>query len=66
MEQYGKDIKKIDAQLADPGLYARDPAKAKKLSIERGLIAKFLAEAEDVWLKATEAHEQAASEMAGA
>jgi ATP-binding cassette, subfamily F, member 3 len=66
MEQYSKDIKKIDAQLADPGLYARDPAKAKKLSIERGLIAKFLAEAEDVWLKATEAHEQAASEMAGA
>ncbi len=66
MAQFTKDLANIDAQLADSGMYRRDPAKAQKLSIERGMIAKFLAEAEDKWLKATETHETAAAEMASA
>jgi len=59
--QYTKDLAAIDAQLADSGLYRRDPGKARKLSIERGMIAKLLAGAEENWLKATDAYEQAAA-----
>jgi len=59
--QYTKDLAAIDAQLADSGLYRRDPGKARKLSIERGMIAKLLAGAEENWLKASDAYEQAAA-----
>ncbi len=51
-------ISKLDAALADPNLYA-DAAKAQKLAVERGQLAKQLAEAEDVWLAASETYEQA-------
>ena len=61
MAQFNKDIAILDAQLGDTGLYKRDPARAQKLSIERGILTKLLADAEDKWLKATETYEMAAA-----
>ena len=52
------EIAKADQRLADPALYA-DAAKAQKLSIERGQLARKLSDAEDAWLAATDAYEQA-------
>jgi ATP-binding cassette subfamily F protein 3 len=52
------EIARYDVRLADPALYA-DAAKAQKLSIERGQLAKKLAEAEERWLAATEVYERA-------
>ena len=63
VERIAAEIAKTDAALADADLYARDPGKAQRLSIERGQAAKRLAEAEEAWLTATEAYEAAASEV---
>jgi ATP-binding cassette, subfamily F, member 3 len=57
VEKLTSDISKIDKALADPALYASDPVKAKVLTMERGQLAKKLAEAEDAWLVASEAYE---------
>ncbi len=54
-------IAKIDVSLADPELYSREPETAQKLSVERGLQAKNLTAAEEAWLTATEAFEQASN-----
>jgi ATP-binding cassette subfamily F protein 3 len=59
LEALTGEIAAIDAALADPALYARDAAKAQRLVLDRGLKAKSLAEAEEAWLKATEALEAA-------
>jgi ATP-binding cassette subfamily F protein 3 len=59
MERLSAEIAKLDASLADPELYASDPAKAQRLSADRGRLAKDLAAAEDRWLAATVAYEQA-------
>ncbi len=64
METLTADIAKLDQALADPALYARDPAKAKQISLERGQQAKALASAEEAWLAATEAFEMAEQELA--
>jgi ATP-binding cassette subfamily F protein 3 len=53
------EIARLDAALADADLYARDPAKARQLSIDRGQAAKRLADAEEAWLAATQAYEAA-------
>jgi ATP-binding cassette, subfamily F, member 3 len=57
VEKLTAEISRLDAALADPKLYD-DPAKAQKLALERGQLAKRLAEAEDAWLLATEDFEQ--------
>jgi len=62
VEKITAEIARIDAALADTDLYARDPEKAQRLSIDRGLAAKRLADAEEAWLAAIEAYEAAASE----
>jgi ATP-binding cassette subfamily F protein 3 len=54
------EIADVDAKLADPGLYVRDPRQAETLAIERGRLARRLAEAEEHWLAATDAYEAAA------
>jgi len=59
MERLAAEIARLDAALADPALYTRDAAKAQKLSVERGKLAKELGEAEERWLSATEAYETA-------
>jgi ATP-binding cassette subfamily F protein 3 len=61
LEALSGEIAAIDAALADPGLYARDAARAQRLVLDRGLKAKSLAEAEEAWLVATEALEAAES-----
>ena len=53
-------LAKLDADLADPDLYS-DAAKTKRLTIERGQLAKKLAAAEDAWLTATDVYEQASA-----
>jgi ATP-binding cassette subfamily F protein 3 len=57
----GAEIAAIDTVLADPQIYAREPARAQALAMERGLKAKELAQAEEAWLEASEAYEAAAS-----
>jgi ATP-binding cassette subfamily F protein 3 len=61
VEKLNKDIAAIDMLLADTELYTRDPARAQKAAMERGLLAKQLADAEEQWLIATENFEQAAN-----
>ena len=59
METLAAEIAKRDAALADPALYEKDTARAQKLSMERGQLAKDLAAAEEVWLDASSAYEAA-------
>jgi ATP-binding cassette subfamily F protein 3 len=59
MTRLGAEIANIDTTLADPKIYAADPGKAQTLALERGLKAKELSEAEEAWLAASEAYENA-------
>jgi len=47
--------------LAEPGLFARDPARAAGLAKARADAANALARAEDDWLEASAAFESAMS-----
>ncbi len=58
-------VAKLDASLADPKLYD-DAEKAKKLAFDRGVSARELADAEDAWLVATDAYEQATAAQSDA
>jgi len=60
VEQLTRDVTRLDAELADPALYAAAD-KAQKIALERGQLAKRLAEAEEAWLMATEDYEAAAA-----
>ena len=64
VERLAADIAALDAQLADVALYATDPAKAQQAALDRGRLTKDLAGAEETWLAAVEAYEQAAAEGA--
>ena len=65
VEKLTAELAKLDATLASPDLYA-DPAKASRISLERGQTAKRLAEAEEAWLMATGAYEEAEAQAASA
>jgi ATP-binding cassette subfamily F protein 3 len=54
-----REVAKLDAALADGGLFARDPAKAAALSKSRAEAAAALAKAEEEWLAASAAYEEA-------
>ncbi len=56
------EITRVDATLAQPGLFARDPAKAAALAKARADNASALAKAEEDWLEASAAFEAANSE----
>ncbi|MFA7307758.1 MAG: ABC-F family ATP-binding cassette domain-containing protein [Hyphomicrobium sp.] len=60
VEKLTKEIAAVDAMLADPALYAKDPGRAQSTAQQRGLLSKQLGEAEESWLLATEAYEDAA------
>lgn len=62
VERLTAEIGRIDTLLGDAAIYTRDPAKAQQASIERGQLAKKLAEAEEAWLLATDAFEQASTD----
>ena len=53
------EIGRIDAALAEAGLFARDPAKAAALAKARAMTANALADAEIEWLSASAALEAA-------
>lgn len=61
VEKLSKEIAALDALLADPALYANDPTRAQNAAQQRGQFSKQLAEAEDSWLAATEAYEEASA-----
>jgi ATP-binding cassette subfamily F protein 3 len=48
------EIARLDKQLADPDLYARDSEKAAALAKQRMSLAAALAEAEELWLDTSE------------
>ena len=48
-----EEIGRIDASLAEPGLFARDPAKAAALAKARADHVAALAKAEEDWLEAS-------------
>jgi len=58
VEKLTAELAKLDASLGDPALYA-DPQKAQKITLERGQTAKALIAAEENWLTATAAFEEA-------
>jgi ATP-binding cassette subfamily F protein 3 len=62
VEKLTSELKRYDAVLGDPALYG-DPQRAQKMTIERGQVAKSLSEAEESWLEATSAFEEADSSM---
>jgi len=53
------EMTRLDAALAVPDLYTRDPALAAKLAKERSDAASALAQAEEHWLAASSAYEDA-------
>ncbi|MFV0368404.1 MAG: ATP-binding cassette domain-containing protein [Hyphomicrobiaceae bacterium] len=53
------EISKLDLLLADTELYNAEPERAQKAAAQRGKLARQLADAEDAWLEAGEAYEQA-------
>jgi ATP-binding cassette subfamily F protein 3 len=61
VKRLGQEIAAIDAALAEPGLFARDPARAAVLAKSRSDAASALARAEDDWLDASAAFESAMS-----
>ncbi len=61
VKRLGEEIGRIDAALADPELFARDPARAAALAKGRADAVSKLARAEDDWLEASAAFESAMS-----
>ena len=57
-----KEIAKLDSALADPLLFARDPAKGKSVSKKRADAARKLADAEARWVAASEEYDAAMAE----
>ena len=53
VKRLSDEITRIDAVLAEPGLFARNPAKAASLSKARADATQALARAEDQWLEAS-------------
>jgi ATP-binding cassette subfamily F protein 3 len=59
MAKIGKEIEKLDVQLADPKLYSGPTAKVTELQTTRAAAGNRLAAAEQKWLEATTALETA-------
>lgn len=55
-------VEKIDAGLAVPGLWQKDPATAADLTKKRARAVELIEAAEMSWLEADEAYEQARAE----
>ncbi|MEX0645812.1 MAG: hypothetical protein WD076_10905, partial [Parvularculaceae bacterium] len=52
-------LRRLDAALAEPGLYESDLARASKLQKERAALVSAIEAAEKAWLDALEAYESA-------
>jgi len=57
-----EEIKQLDAALAAPDLFRRDPAKAAELARQRAAAAHALDLAESAWLAANDEYESAAAD----
>ncbi|MEM9014389.1 MAG: ABC-F family ATP-binding cassette domain-containing protein [Pseudomonadota bacterium] len=60
VEALNRTLAKLDAALAEPGLFERDLDRATKLNKERAALVAAIATAEDAWLAALESYEIAA------
>lgn len=63
VENLTAKIAQHDALLTNSEIYVRDPQKAQRVGLERGQLAKQLADAEESWLAASMAFEEANVEM---
>jgi ATP-binding cassette subfamily F protein 3 len=61
VEALQRKIAGIDISLGDHGLYAKQPDKARTLTLERATLAKELKTAEEDWFEASLAYEEAAA-----
>jgi ATP-binding cassette, subfamily F, member 3 len=61
IDNWRKEIQRIDRRLADGSLYLRDPAEAAQLAKARADAAKAMSVAEDVWLTLSAELEAASS-----
>jgi ATP-binding cassette, subfamily F, member 3 len=61
VEKLTKDVAALDAVLADTKLYSADPLRAQFAAQERAQAKRELEAAEEAWLKATEAYEEASA-----
>jgi ATP-binding cassette subfamily F protein 3 len=59
LRKYHDLISRIDATLADPAVFTKDPAKAALLSAQRGELERLLILAEEEWLSLTGALDEA-------
>jgi ATP-binding cassette subfamily F protein 3 len=59
IEATGNQIKLIDLKLADPEIYAKDPAKAVSLGKDKARLEETLVKLEADWMIAAEAYETA-------
>ncbi len=54
MAKLEPELSRLDTELADPGLYARDPDKAAKLAKKRADLGQAHGEAEELWLEVSQ------------
>jgi ATP-binding cassette subfamily F protein 3 len=59
LRKYHDLISRIDATLANPAVFTKDPAKAALLSAQRGELERLLIVAEEEWLSLTGALDEA-------
>ncbi|MET1047817.1 MAG: ABC-F family ATP-binding cassette domain-containing protein [Hyphomicrobium sp.] len=61
VEKLAKEIAALDAVLGDSTIYSSDPQRAQAAAQRRGQFARDLSAAEEAWLTATEAYEDASA-----
>jgi ATP-binding cassette subfamily F protein 3 len=59
IKRLSEEIARLEAALAEPGLFARNPSRASALAKARAEAVRALARAEDEWLEASAAFESA-------
>jgi ATP-binding cassette subfamily F protein 3 len=59
VETLNAEIRKYDATLSDPLLFAQDPAKGNAVAKKRAEAARKLKAAEERWIKFSEDYESA-------
>jgi ATP-binding cassette subfamily F protein 3 len=64
VHRFQKKIDTLQTQLADPVIYAREPAKATQIGKEIGYAKSSLARAEEEWLTLSSEYEEAMAELA--
>ncbi|MBS0252304.1 MAG: ABC-F family ATP-binding cassette domain-containing protein [Proteobacteria bacterium] len=61
VDKLSKEIAALDTLLGDAEIYSSNPQKAQAAAQQRGQFARDLQAAEDAWLAATEAYEEASA-----